>query len=191
MKSLRTLLLQSTSGRLLPSLSETFSWGFIKNITSYCVSTISFKAPCEIKLPPEPQNKQQKSKCVHELIITVCAKICKRRVIYDLSQNAFVYLFIINGLISLPRYVQKFLILFERCFFHYRETYIRETYTRFLLYENHFLPEPQFSRCNARKLDEIFLKFFPTFISLFSLILYLVRFNINNKGYFLDNRDRK
>ena len=100
-KSLRTLLLQSTSGRLLPSLSETFSWGFIKNITSYCVSTISFKAPCEIKLPPEPQNKQQKSKCVHELIITVCAKICKRRVIYDLSQNAFVYLFIINGLISL------------------------------------------------------------------------------------------
>ena len=32
---------------------------------------------------------------------------------------------------------------------------------------------------------EIFLKFFLTFISLFSLIIYLVRFNSNDKGHFL------
>ena len=35
------------------------------------------------------------------------------------------------------------------------------------------------------------LFFFLTFISLFSLILYLIRFNTNNERYFLNNGDRK
>ena len=35
------------------------------------------------------------------------------------------------------------------------------------------------------------LIFFLTFISLFSLILYLIRFNANNKCHFLINGDRK
>ena len=33
--------------------------------------------------------------------------------------------------------------------------------------------------------------FFLTFISLFSLFLYLIRFNTNKKGHFLNNGDRK
>ena len=41
------------------------------------------------------------------------------------------------------------------------------------------------------KLGRIFLILFLTFISLFSLILYLVRFNTKNKRHFLNNEDRQ
>ena len=46
-------------------------------------------------------------------------------------------------------------------------------------------PELQFSQHNARNQAKIFLIFFLPFTSLFSLIVYLVRFNSNNKRHFL------
>ena len=48
------------------------------------------------------------------------------------------------------------------------------------------MPEPQFSEHIARNQAEIFL----IFIS-FSLILYLIRFNTNNRHHFLKNGDTK
>ena len=54
-----------------------------------------------------------------------------------------------------------------------------------------FLPEPQFSQYNARNYAEIFLIFVLTFISLFSLILYLIRFNNNNRHIFIKNGNTK
>ena len=54
----------------------------------------------------------------------------------------------------------------------------------FLYQKTIFLPEPQFSQ----QILEIFwgfLNIFLNFISLFSLIVYLVRFNANNKRNFL------
>ena len=43
----------------------------------------------------------------------------------------------------------------------------------------------QFSQQNARNQIDIFLTFFVPFTSLFSLIVYLGRFNGNNKRHFL------
>ena len=48
-----------------------------------------------------------------------------------------------------------------------------------------FFLEPYFSYHNSKNQAEIFLILFLTCISLFSLIVYLVRFNTNNKRHFL------
>ena len=48
-----------------------------------------------------------------------------------------------------------------------------------------FLAEPQFSEHNARYQAEKFLIFYLTFISLFSLIVYSVRFNPSYKRFHL------
>ena len=65
-------------------------------------------------------------------------------------------------------------------------------YTRFFYKKTIFLPQPQFFQHNARNQAEIFLIFFIfIFISLFSLILYLIRFNPNNRHDFLKNGDTK
>ena len=50
-----------------------------------------------------------------------------------------------------------------------------------------FIRKPIFVRDYA----EIFLIFFLTFLSLFYLILYLIRFNTDNKCHFLDNGEIK
>ena len=58
----------------------------------------------------------------------------------------------------------------------------------FLYQKTIFLHEPQFSQHNTweeEKSPEIFSMFFLTFTFLFSLILYLVKFNTNNKPHFL------
>ena len=47
------------------------------------------------------------------------------------------------------------------------------------------MPEPQFSEHIDSNLVQIFLMFFSTFISLFILIVHLVRFNTSNKRNFL------
>ena len=54
-----------------------------------------------------------------------------------------------------------------------------------------FLPEPEFSEHNARNVSEILKIFFLTFVSFFSLILYLIKFNTNNKRRFVNNGDRQ
>ena len=63
-------------------------------------------------------------------------------------------------------------------------------YTRFFNKKTIFLPEPQFSQHNGRNQAEIFLIFFLTFIFIFSLNIYLIRFNTNNKRHSLNNEDR-
>ena len=62
-------------------------------------------------------------------------------------------------------------------------------FTRFLYNKTNFLPEPQFFEHNARSQAEIFL--ISTFISLFSLIVYLIGFNTNNRHQFLKNGNTK
>ena len=54
----------------------------------------------------------------------------------------------------------------------------------FLYQKTIFLPEPQFSQ-QILEIFWDFLNIFLNFISLFSLIVYLVRFNTNNKRNFL------
>ena len=48
-----------------------------------------------------------------------------------------------------------------------------------------FLPELQFYLHNTRNYAEIFLIFFLTFISLFSLDVYLVRFKLKGNAQFV------
>ena len=59
---------------------------------------------------------------------------------------------------------------------------------RFFYKKNH-LPEPYFLYNTRKKaeifLAEIFVMFFLTFISLFSLVVYIVRSSTNNKWHFL------
>ena len=64
-------------------------------------------------------------------------------------------------------------------------------YTFFLYKKNIFLPEPQFSEHDARNQAEIFLIFFLTFVSLFSLIFVLLGLALTEEAATINNEDRK
>ena len=55
--------------------------------------------------------------------------------------------------------------------------------THFFLKKIFFLPEPQHKAEKHRNKAEIFLNFLLTFISLFSLIIYLVKSSTNNERH--------
>ena len=57
------------------------------------------------------------------------------------------------------------------------------------LSENHFFAWVSIFQQNPRKKAAIFLTFFLNFISLISLIFYLITFNTSNKCHFLNNGD--
>ena len=60
--------------------------------------------------------------------------------------------------------------------------YIRKTF---------FLPGPQFSEHDARNQAEIFLIFFLTFVSLFSLIFVSLGLTLTEDAATINNEDRK
>ena len=71
---------------------------------------------------------------------------------------------------------------------HHESTSLGTTnsYTFFFKKKKHFfLPEPQHKAEKHRNKAEIFLNFLLTFISLFSLIIYLVKSSTNNERHVL------